>query len=239
MANKCIRCEQRAQDLYPCDSCKQLLCSPCAELTPEEVRCFSLRKRRLIFLCEQCENGFKQVPQLIKDVNDLRNEIRAMQTEGNRINKGPESYCNEEVIQEVYDRQTRSKNIIISNIKESAEKNRKERLADESSTIQGILDLFQIEETYSFKIQRLGKFHPDKTRLIKVMFPEESVPKLILKTKNKVQVPGVKIFADQTKLQRDTYRALKHQIKDDNTKTIKYINNIPRIVDKNNEQQKN
>lgn len=58
-----------------------------------------------------------------------------------------------------------------------------------------------------------------------------------IKSDRNVIPRGIKIFSDQTKQQKEYYMKIKRQLEelitDESSKTIKYINNIPTIVDKN------
>ncbi|KAJ8945300.1 hypothetical protein NQ318_002757 [Aromia moschata] len=146
----------------------------------------------------------------------------------------------ETYITEMQDRQNRMSNIIISNIKESNQTTRSSRILDDTNTIKAVLSPIDLDDTYKFKIQRLEKFDPEKNRLIKVILPSRDHALNILRNKNKITIPGVKIFGDQTKAQKEYYLHLKRQLTElgDDSKTIKYINNVPRIVSKSSTYKK-
>nr|CAI5832956.1 unnamed protein product [Callosobruchus analis] len=56
----CNQVKQPTQDLknpcFPYDSCKNLICVECSDLSPSEIRCIPLQKRLLIFHCKRCRN---------------------------------------------------------------------------------------------------------------------------------------------------------------------------------------
>lgn len=67
---------------------------------------------------------------------------------------------------------------------------------------------------------------------------------IILKNKNKLAIPGIYIYNDQTKMQRNYYLSIKEKLKERTERgetdiRIKYVNNIPTIIkdDKNNSQK--
>lgn len=73
--------------------------------------------------------------------------------------------------------------------------------------------------------------------------PEDAIN--VLKNKQLIKIPSVKIFSDQTVAQRQYFQKVKIELqeliaKGDHSKTIKYINNKPTIVNRmiNNNSKK-
>lgn len=62
--SKCVQRNKKVKEVYHCDSYKRCFYIGCSELTNEEVRCMTLRKRNLIFLCN-----------LIKDIEELKADL--------------------------------------------------------------------------------------------------------------------------------------------------------------------
>lgn len=233
--NTCSKCNIKERDVvFPCDSCKRSLCDTCADLSASEIRCMSLKKRKLLFLCEECENGLSQVPLLVKKVNELEAELNNLKKNGTLI---PTSLDNQEnLITEMIDRQNRMSNVIIFNVKESQMNSRIERNNDNINTVKDLLGDIKID-TDHIKAFRLGKFDPSKTRPIKVIFSSVEDAKYVLKNKNNIKVPSIRIYGDQTQAQRKYFLYIKQQLQEiiasgDDTKTIRYLNNKPTIVDK-------
>ncbi|KAG5877334.1 hypothetical protein JTB14_003620 [Gonioctena quinquepunctata] len=87
---ECSQCKEvktPSRDLkvvcFPCDTCKNLFCPECTELTPSEIKCLPLQKRLLIFLCPKCRNYefIDTMKQTIKDkevIIDSKNETIKM-----------------------------------------------------------------------------------------------------------------------------------------------------------------
>lgn len=69
----CSSCN-KIGNVLPCDSCKSGVCHQCSELSASEIRCMELKKRKLIFLCQGCEIEYKQVPVLIKKINEFEKQ---------------------------------------------------------------------------------------------------------------------------------------------------------------------
>ncbi|KAG5876243.1 hypothetical protein JTB14_032418 [Gonioctena quinquepunctata] len=143
----------------------------------------------------------------------------------------------EEAISEWEERKKRSKNIIITNKSESTKNDRTQRTLDEIDKVQHLLSDIQLLDR-NVKVFRLGKFDPNKLRLVKVIFNTEKDAKQVFFNKNKL--PGsVKVFFDQTMIQREYYKHVKDKLKEmvekgDTSKTIKYVNSAPKIVNLKN-----
>lgn len=242
---KCSKCEVKKStengQMFCCDTCNKYLCDACSDLTSSEIRCMQLKKRKLLFLCEECENGLRQIPMLIKQVNELQEEIvnikKSINTgENNRI-------MEEDVIYEMMERQNRRKNIIVYNVKESAMNSRQERNTDDNNTLKNILKDMQINLN-NIQSFRLGKFDVAKNRPLKVILSSNDEALYVLKNKTKINIPSIRIYGDQTKMQREYFLSVKQKLDElkaagDNTKTIKYINNKPTIVNMSSLTQNN
>lgn len=229
----CSKCSKKSKETFNCDSCKRCFCYTCSELTNDEMRCMTLRKRKLIFLYSDCEEGLRKIHVLSKEVEVLKEDLKKLREQSST----PNFTQVESFMFEMQERQTRVCNIIVTNIQESSQTTRTSRINEDTSTIKNILRPSGIEEqyvNYNCKIQRLGKYEEGKNRPVKVILPSRDHAVFILKNKNKINIPNVKIFGDQTKMQREYYFKLRKQLEDlkDDSKVIKYINNIPKIVTK-------
>lgn len=139
----------------------------------------------------------------------------------------------EEFLAEVEERKYRAMNVMIANIKESSKTNHIERLNEEKETVLNIFKDVTLTDT-NIRLQRIGKFSKDKCRLLKVTFKNPADAKETLKISKTLKI--VKIFGDQTVKQREYYKVVKKRLQEiistgDNSKTIKYINSIPTIVE--------
>ena len=109
----CSKCNVDSKT-FNCDSCSSELCGACSGLAASEIRCLDLKKRKLIFLCENCQMGYKQIPVLIKKIEDLETQIKIIKEEKNitTIN----SLNSEQLISEFCERQKRASNVIMLNV---------------------------------------------------------------------------------------------------------------------------
>lgn len=161
----------------------------------------------------------------------LKDHIESLKN--NKSNAGME-YGYEDVIEEIEERQKRANNILISNVKESNSISRENRLEDDKVKVKDILQGVEVDLT-DIKVFRMGKYLPSKSRLIKVVFKKREDAVMVLKNKNKIKVPSIQIFGDQTNKQRQYFQKIKSQLEEiksngDNSKTIKFVNNVPKIV---------
>lgn len=246
--SSCTKCSLVApKDIFACDSCKKQFCKKCSDLTETEIRCYQLKKRRLTFLCDGCEQGLLCIPDILKQLSNLQTEVthlkQSLEASNNQsISNNEPTEC-EEIISELIERQKRASNVVIANLKESQATSVEQRKEEDLNSVKSLLKDFNTDLSL-IKVYRVGKFMPNKNRLIKVIMknPEEAIK--VLKGKNNNAVPGIKIFGDQTKKQKDYYISVKNKLeelkaKGDYSKAIKYINNKPTIISKNSLAQKN
>lgn len=250
---KCMKCncQEGKFQLLKCDSCTNYICENCSELSATEIRCVVLKKRKLIFLCPNCEGGLSQIPLFLKKINEMQNQIVELNNKLEDIkNSRDDNNLNINIpdndvryndqIQELYERQIRASNIIMLNINESKKDNQKDRSEEDNMHVKHIIANTGVS-VEDFKIYRLGKYTEGKARPIKVILPNSNLAISILKNRNKIK--NVLIFSDKTKLQQNYYKQVKERLNEINknggNKIIKYINNIPTIVDMRSSNKKN
>lgn len=145
----------------------------------------------------------------------------------------PSSY--EDIMAELHERTSRSKNVIITGLPEYENKNVTERKEIELKQVMTILHNIDENMPKPEKLIRLGKFKQGNHRPIKVFCPSRDMAVLILRNKNLIKTDAVKIFADRTLKQQTHLKLLKEELKvrSDNGEanlTIKYTNGVPKIV---------
>lgn len=238
-SQQCTKCNKATAGVsYDCDSCKRCFCMSCSELTPDEVRCMTLRKRKLLYLCTQCEGGLRLVPRLIQQIEELRNsleEVKATVKANASENFSAQAICNE-----VEERNTLRRNVMVTGVQESKKSGRNDRVSDDKQAVKTILtqvDGVELSALEDIRVYRVGKFVRGENRMIKAVLKTADLALEILKGKRAIDIPGVKIFADQTKMQRDYYKSMRVKVselnaqgQDDNE--LRYINGVPKIVKK-------
>nr|CAI5851820.1 unnamed protein product [Callosobruchus analis] len=209
----CVKCKKNddINTIFPYKTCNKLLCSTCGELTASEVKCLQLKsKRKLKYYCEAFEEGLSKVPILIKEVAELRECINPIINRSSTTNTGS-STCNyttnhdmEMTVAEVMERQGRASNIIIYNVNKSVKPTQAERNSEDREAVKCILKGISIDKS-NLTFFRLVKNSFNKARPIKA--PRDYF--------RKIKAELDRIVADGG-----------------NTKTIRFINNVPTIMSK-------
>lgn len=250
MAIFCCKCKtdiDQDDNYFECDSCKRPIHASysCSELSASEIKCMQLKKRILRFLCNECNSGLLQIPSLVRSIEELKSDIETLKLKYDKPSDSNPVPCPklnetapEEIISEIIERQKRASNIIIANLNESS------HFSSDSdsdlSVVKTILRDINIDVD-DIKVSRLGRSNQQRPRLLKVMLKNQADAITVLKSKMNVKMPNIKIFQDQTKKQIQYFKDIKNELQrlidnGDNTKTIRYINNKPTIVRKNNQK---
>ncbi|KAJ8672472.1 hypothetical protein QAD02_003731 [Eretmocerus hayati] len=180
------------------------------------------------------DDALTRINNLEEKVEDAMDRITVLEN----IQQSDRSEEQEQMYHEVQDRIQREKNVIVFGVPESDEEN--------------FLDKF-IEDLFAGKgapfdmnccrYHRFGKNAEDKTRPVKIVFNLPEYAKWTLLNQSKFSEHNVKLVNDKTPDQLKYLKDLGKQL-DDLKKsgvknyTIKYIRNIPRIVDIRNSKKK-
>lgn len=95
-----------------------------------------LKTRKLLFMCEHCEQGLRVLPSLINQVTDLSKQIE--QIRKNPVST-PQWNKKEDQIHEIMERNKRRKNVIVFNVRESHKQDKNDRNAEDKNAIVKIL----------------------------------------------------------------------------------------------------
>lgn len=172
------------------------------------------------------ENTEKRLEAVESDVNLLKN------TAHSSVSK-PTIY--EELLVEVKDRSARAKNVVIVGIPELKSSVPAERREHDQKEISKVIKTINSACPDPEKVYRLGKFKADVNRPIKVCYKSEEIAISLLRSKNK-PVGNIKIYSDQTLIQRKHLHELKKELETriangEPNLRIKYKNGIPIITD--------
>lgn len=252
----CLKCnvliQETSDKFVSCDGCSRHVHVSCSELSDNEIKCLTLRtktKRRIKYICIECEQGVHQIPKLISLINDLKNEIRDMRVKyeeltNDSVNRSGGSFhmvCAEEIINEIQERNKRSQNIIIyGSLEEGA--SRQDQVQMDTGTVQSILT--HVGVTCSeIRPVRLGKF--DSTRQIRKrpirvrLSSSEDVHRVLRKSardriRTSTQFSHLYVSPDRTPKQVELFRSVKLDLderiaKGEANLRIKYLNGVPTI----------
>ena len=256
---KCLVCEGAvAVDReIACDLCKKFVHTTCSGLTRNEISCLKTKERKIHYYCDVCsefKNQLATIHELKDTINKLRSEVEILKDKYTQELSTKEKHevqqlDVEKVIAEIQNRKHRENNLIIYNVVESKASTPKEKNSNDLTKINSVLStLPNIENNSIIKIERLGKptSNNNKPRPIKVHLRDKIDVYYILKNKKQLRIDGnpIRLTTDQTIMQRNYLSSIKQklqQFKDDgdDSKTIKYISNIPTIINKSDNQIKN
>lgn len=202
-----------------------------------------VRNKTDILIAEN--NNFKmQIEDLTSDVNDTQRKVKVLENSLNLLQCNQSSIPSfqqstgvtcDNIMYEVYERMERSKNIIISGIREIHIDSMEKRREMDRSEVKKQLLIIYPNCPEPLKIFRLGKYDGNKTRPLKVCFSSSEISKTIVKNKSKLTDPSIKIYSDQTPSQRQTMSNLRDELrhrreKGENNLIIKYIKGNPKII---------
>lgn len=177
----------------------------------------------------------KKIDLLESDMNNLKSTALPSTSRTK-----PDFSC-EDIVSEVNERNIRAKNIIIVGIPEPDATT--DRHAYNNTEVSQIIKLICDKCPEPLKIIRLGRFRPGHTRPIKVTFSSEEIVGALLRGRDILKSDSVKIYSDQTPMQRKHMHDLKaelgRRIVDGETNLkIKYIKGTPKIIKLTEDQQK-
>lgn len=230
---QCCKCDVQIQDdknsKITCKGCKRAVCVKCSGLTATELRVFGLQNPKLSYLCDECEEGLRQVPELRKLVTELRHQVQELSKQhSNAVNL-------DMVINEIEDRKNRSRNVIMYGLPESSSTSPEDRKLHDKLSVSNTLASLPIQAPEIVSSFRLGKPPSNgQPRPLKVVLSNKHGAVTVLKNKSKLP-KTISIQSDMTPYQRDQLKKLRDELADRVDKgekdlTIKYINKVPRIV---------
>lgn len=234
----------------PCISCDNFFHAKCVNLTKTMLDLIT-GQTNILWKCTGCLeseeqnkstcSGCSMIPKLIENINKLTATVTELQRQIQN-SKQEVNNCNmDDIINEINDRQSRARNIIIFKMKESESPSNQEREAEDAAKAIELLK-YLVPETNveNIKTVRLGRKCNDKVRPLKITLNcQNDALKLIWnKSKLKNSKYNVIISLDQTDMQRNHYKKLKAEY-DDRTKNgeklkIKYVNGVPHIMKEKN-----
>lgn len=258
MNMSCIKCNiiinEKNDKFIKCDGCNRSIHIICSELSDAEIKCFTLRpnsRRRIKYICIECEQGVHQIPKLITLINDLKDEIRNLKVQYNELsnaastsktlNASPSNaLSSEELISEIYERNKRSQNIIFYGSPEDGT-SKQDQMQRDTTTVNNVLAEVGVVVD-GMKPIRLGRFDATKqhrSRPIRVRLSSSedvfAVIRKFKKLKTVERFSRLSVSTDRTPQQVAAYKAVKSDLttrlaRGESNLTIKYRNGVPTIV---------
>lgn len=229
----CCKSATDIAKLVSCSICKNAFRYACVGLTLGEIKSIS-SKTGLSWTCDSCSVIGSDINDLKAALVDLKNEVAQLKT-----SNVPEisNKTIETIIQEVYERHKRRKNIIFYGITE----NQGGRYANEDNNkVKSVLNFLEVNSTeWDIKPMRLGRINPStqRPRPIKLVLSSEEDVHCILRKASKLknsEFDGVHISQDRTPREIDYYKSLKNEMAERISKgeinlRIKYQKGVPVI----------
>lgn len=178
----CLKCnvviDESKDKSIKCDGCGRSVHTSCS-LSVNELKCYELRstsKRRLKYICLECEQGIRQIPKMMSLIAELRDEMRSLREERSTLNQcqcasthvasAPSLGNTEEIISEMFDRCKRASNLIIFGSVETGS-TKEEQSARDISLAESLLTACELNvANENIKPIRLGKFDQTKQAVV-------------------------------------------------------------------------
>lgn len=187
------------------------------------------------------------IENLTTNINDTQSEIKCLENDIQVLQKSQPSALlkpyqtpisgRDDIMAEVQERLSRSKNIIITGIYEPHMIDIQKRREIDRSEVKNVLQTIYPQCPEPDKILRLGKYDQNnkKIRPLKVCFLSTEIAKVILRKKTHMKDSKIKIYADQTPIQYQNMLNLREELKKrtENGETgliIKYVKGNPKII---------
>lgn len=239
MANfNCAHCfkDINGKNYVECFSCKLHLHHACIDVAEKDFdSVMKLRSRNLKIICNRCNVTLSSVAELRKSIDDIKSamEERLTHIESLISTASISPTAKEELLSESAERSTRATNVILANVLETPNT----RDVDIANDILQIIDSAAVVSPDD--VERIGNSVNGRPRLLKLRFKSAEMARLVLRKRDalrKSQVFG-KVFVrdDKTKQQQNYLQNLNQELKTMRANgiknaTIKYRNNVPRIV---------
>lgn len=241
----CCKAETESSKLIKCCICSNCFKHSCVGLTLADTKAIH-SKPGLSFTCSSCTNVGKDMNELKSVIVELKNEVAALKAQNNDVinNRAISGEMFNEIVQEVTERQKRTRNIIIYGIKENSNGDMATRKKHDTDCVKNVVNFVSTDvSTQDLNPIRLGKYLPDshKPRPIRITFDNEQTVNTIIR--NAKQLKGsefrnISISFDRTPKQIEYYKTLKKQLDErisngEANLRIKNINGVPKITSLN------
>ena len=238
--NQCLNGQQALQ----CDHCLQWVHAECDGYTEAEYA-LAKKKKSLKYYCQKCESvkagegkqnmntnndlqkQLTKLTEIMEAMSDRMKRMEETQHSDKDIEKKIEEIVNakvEDALKEAQEKQHRKLNLVLVNIRESANPNPAEAREEDKKRVQALLeDIIPEGERVNLNISnpiRLGRQNIGRDpRRLRITVADESAKRVILKNSNKINKPGMTlkekiwINADLTEKERKENKELRDLLK--------------------------
>lgn len=144
---------------------------------------------------------------------------------------------NEQIINEVQERNNRQRNIILAGIEEQTSSDPKIRQSLDMAKVMDVITNILKDPVPPTAVFRIGKYDAKRNRRIKVCFSTQATAQQLLRNKGDIPA-GIKMYSDQTPCQQKLMISLQKELarrsqSGETDLTIKYIKGVPKIIKAN------
>lgn len=237
----CCHCfrEIKSPSYAVCSGCKLHLHYNCIGMSEREASLvLSLKTTNVKILCNRCDKELLTQKQIIDKIDTINSSLDKRLSDIEKLIQSLNSMNanKEEIITESVERSLRSRNVILLNVPENSG-------CDDAELVNDILAV--IDESavvHPEEVSRIGKVNNSnnkRPRLIKLRFKTVELAKLVLRKskalKDNERFNRIMVRDDKTPQQINYLKKLNEELHSRRSKgekdlTIKYINNLPRII---------
>lgn len=241
----CHKCKKSCDDESSpcCDSCGAIFHNKCLSLGGSELRVMDLKKQRsLFFFCDDCKQAVKRLPYILRCCEELKDDVKSLKDRVKQLENDANTK-HEDIFAELNDREQRSTNIMIFNLKESDSIDVNARRRFDHAAVADLLSDVGIEvgnndSKLLVGTFRIGKATTGRARPLKVTLSNRSTCKEVLKKKGALmkshRFSNVRIDGDYTQSQREYLAGLRTDLEQRRANgedlTIRYVHGAPKIV---------
>lgn len=200
----------------------------------QSMSSLTLEQNRMKSQISLLEHKITKGEEKMRDIESDLSNFKNTDAKPTGSSESSQIFYNEQIINEVQERNIRQKNIILAGIEEQTSSNAQERLSLDMTRVMNILTSLEKNTPPPTKVFRIGKYDSNKSRRIKVCFDSQKVATLLLRSKSKLPT-GIKMYSDQTPSQQKLMLSLQKELarrsqSGETDLIIKYVKGTPRII---------
>lgn len=170
----------------PCDSCKQIVCRDCSNITSSEIRAIMTGSRIILFFCTECINAVRQMPLMKTELHKIKKEIEQIKSVVDVLKPEPSPSPS-------YAEVARKTEELTNQIKSLKEKLEIQESLPKQVLFEPTISEMQERERRSVNVLVFGVNESDLTNKEECQrHDKEKAKDIILKVKNDVQMDSVK-----------------------------------------------
>lgn len=230
--------------MIQCSVCQKSFRHLCVNLTLDELKILNDSDKGYSWSCINCRVIGNQINDLKNLIMSLQSELKSLRAERTDGNNSSQSFDFEDIIEEMNDRNSRKKNLIIFGIPEQNQDDPPQnRSISDKNEVTNLLKI--VDSTFDankLKPTRIGRYKSNHIRPIKLILETENEVVNLMKNAKSLRNSTYRkafISLDRTPRQLNHFKSLKAQLDQMNNQgnekfVIKYFSGTPKIVKSSN-----